>query len=127
MEGMSKRIVIGGPAYNMQVSARHCETVSMLAMAFTAFDYRVNVWHRHSSMLPENRQAMMRDCADGGVDMFLSIDSDTYLDMETFRDSAMRLDAWAGRIDDEQMSNVYAVVAPVRQGDGKWNVYNPNG
>jgi len=119
-----KKVVIGGPAYNMQVSAKHADTVAYLAIAFRMAGWKVNVWHRASSLLVENRDELLRGCITQGIDVFVSIDSDTYLHDDNIRQSVDQTVMVADYMlaDASIKSNVYCVTAPVIQRNGKWNV-----
>ncbi len=109
----------------MKVSAKHCDTVAQMGIDFSIMGHSVDIWHRHSSMLPENRDAMLRSCVETGIDVFISIDSDTYLDLQDFIPSLVRARTWLKAF--EASSSIHFVAAPVKQRDGKWNVTDRQG
>ncbi len=123
-----KTIVIGGPAYGMQVSAKHADTVAYLALAFRLSGWKVSVWHRHSSILTENRDALLRGSIERGADILLSIDADTYLDDDAIHTSILAtVNAANMLIERDELAHIYAIVAPVQQRNGKWNVTDKEG
>lgn len=119
-----KRIAIGGPAYGNKVSTRHCQSV--VAMALT-LHRQVEIRYRHSSMLPENRDALLRDAVLSGFDAFISMDADTYLDHRELKDSLAAIDMWLDTFDEDTENPLAFVGAPVQQGNGQWNVCHKDG
>lgn len=123
--GKSPILVIGGPAYNMQVTAMHCDTVAMLSRDLSRSGIYVDTWYRASSMLPSLRHELLEQCCSRGADFFLSIDSDTYLMPETWRESASRVLGWIAEL--ATKTDIAFVAAPVRMRNGLWNVTDPDG
>lgn len=120
-----KRIAIGGPAYGNKVSVAHCQ--SMVAMA-RGIPYPIDVRYRHSSMLPENRDRMLRDACEAGFDAFISMDADTYLEPRLIGASLDSIRGWLMTDwEEERPDNVAFVGAPVQQGNGEWNVVAKDG
>ncbi len=126
----TRTVVIGGPAYNMQCSTKHADTVAYLLGGFQSIGWKVALWHRHNSVLVENRDTMLRECVNRGADIFISIDSDTYLEEESAKNSigevlqtANDLAEWDELLD----YNPHCAVAPVRQRNGQWNVAGLDG
>jgi hypothetical protein len=117
--------VIGGPAYNMQVSAMHTDTVAMLNRELTKRHVLVDTWYRGSSMLPSLRHDLLEGCVTRGADYFLSIDSDTYLMPESWRDAAIRLYSWIVQM--RETPAIAFCAAPVRMRSGTWNVVDAEG
>lgn len=124
-----KKVVIGGPAYAMKVSAKHADTCAFLAVTLRQNGWKVDVWHRHSSILVENRDSLLRGCIENGVDVFISIDADTYIADERANESVAICCGAADYLlrDEAIKQNLYCIAAPVRQRNGKWNIVNKGG
>lgn len=125
------KVAIGGPAYDMRVNARHCDTVAWLMFGLMTTPnqsggprYRADVFHRHSSILVENRDSMLRECYRNHIDLFISIDSDVGIDSDGFGDSVATAIAAVQMTIDE---GIAYTSFPVRQGDGAWNVKHADG
>jgi hypothetical protein len=72
---------------------------------------------------------MLRECLAKNADVFITVDSDTYLnpDADILKESITQIiGAATAMVERPEWNDVYAVTAPVRQKDGHWNVVYEN-
>lgn len=118
---------VGGPAYNLQLDARHAGCMVELAMFVGAGHQIADVYYPHSSILPQGRAKWLGRAIDSGADIGITMDADTWIATDELMTGGARLArlALGARRGLEDPWALIGVLVPQR--DGRVNAWRAEG
>lgn len=109
-------IILGGPAYELRVDARHCDTIAGVAALLARRGISHVIEHEHATPVAMARNNIMRRALDSGATQLVQLDADVYGDPRAIVAAIAeqrRLAATAPLI---------LIPVELRRGDGLYNV-----